>query len=43
MPGDIVLADHGFTIEDTVYRAEVKLPAFTKGKKQLSAMEVESS
>ena len=46
MPGDIVLADRGFTIEDTVkrlYCAEVKLPAFTKGKKQLSAMEVESS
>ena len=34
MPGDIVLADRGFTIEDTVkrlYCAEVKLPAFTKG------------
>ena len=46
MPGDIVLTDRGFTIEDTVkrlYCAEVKLPAFTKGKKQLSAMEVESS
>ena len=46
MPGDIVLADRGFTIEDTVkrlYCAEVKLPAFTKSKKQLSAMEVESS
>ena len=46
MPGDVVLADHGFTIQDTVkqlYCAEVKVPAFTKGKKQLSAIEVESS
>lgn len=46
LPGDIVLADRGFTIEDTVkrlYCAEVKLPAFTKGRRQLSAMEVESS
>ena len=46
MPGDVVLADRGFTIEDTVkrlYCAEMNLPAFTKGKKQLSAMEVESS
>ena len=46
MPGDVVLADHGFTIKDTVkrlYCAEMNLPAFTKGKKQLSAMEVESS
>lgn len=36
MPGDIVLADHGFSIQETVkqlYCAEVKLPAFTKGKK----------
>ena len=46
MPGDIVLVDRGFTIEVSVkklYCAEVKPPAFTKGKKQLSAMEVESS
>ena len=46
MPGDVVLADRGFTIQDTVkqlYCAEVKVPAFTKGKKQLSAIEVESS
>ena len=46
MPGDVVLADRGFTIQDTVkqlYCAEVKVPAFTKGRKQLSAIEVESS
>ena len=46
MPGDIVLADHSFSIQVTVkqlYCAEVKLPAFTKGKKQLSAIDVESS
>ena len=46
IPGDVVLADRGFTIQDTVkqlYCAEVKVRAFTKGKKQLSAIEVESS
>ena len=46
MPSDILLVDRGFMIEDTVkrlYCAEVKLPVFTKGRKQLSAMEVESS
>ena len=46
LPGDIVLADRGFSIQDTVkqlYCAEVKLPPFTKGKRQLSAIEVESA
>ena len=46
MPGDVVLADRGFTIQYTVkqlYCAEVKVPAFTEGKKQLSAIKVESS
>ena len=42
MPGDLVLADQGFNIRDLVagYRAEAVLPAFTKGKSQLSAKEV---
>ena len=45
LPGDYVLADRGFDIGDSVgfYCAEVKLPSFTKGKKQLSAKDVEQS
>ena len=45
LPGDYVLADRGFDIEDSVgfYCAQVKLPAFTKGKAQLSAADVEKS
>ena len=45
LPGDYVLADRGFDIRDSVgfYYAEVILPSFTKGKKQLSAKEVEKS
>nr|XP_047122674.1 uncharacterized protein LOC124806102 [Hydra vulgaris] len=43
-PGDVVLADRGFNIADSVglMCAEVKIP-FTKGKKQLSAVDVEST
>lgn len=42
LPGDIVLADCGFTIGDSVgfYCASLKMPTFTKGKSQLSAYEV---
>ena len=44
-PGDIVLADRGFTLTDELALRGCKLivPAFTKGKKQLSAKEVEES
>ena len=40
LPGDQVLADCGFNVQDSVglYCAEVKLPHFTRGKKQLSKM-----
>jgi len=40
-----VLADRGFDIKDSVglYCATVTLPAFTKGKKQLSGIEVEQT
>ncbi len=40
----LVLADRGFTVQDAVglYCAEVKMPAFTKGKKQLSQQEVDT-
>jgi hypothetical protein len=45
LPGDIVLADRGFDIKESVglYCAEVKIPAFTKGKKQLSPLELEAT
>ena len=38
LPGDVVLADRGFDIQDSVacYYAEIKIPDFTKGKKQLA-------
>jgi len=45
LPGDVVLADRGFTIQDSVglLCAEVKHPPFTRGKPQLSKLEVDSS
>ena len=45
LPGDIVLADRGFNISDSVGMVQAKLhiPAFTKGKDQLSAEEVEET
>ena len=45
LPGDVVLADRGFNIQEAagMYCAEVKIPPFTKGKKQLSKMEVDSA
>ena len=45
LPGDNILADRGFDIQDNValYCTDVKLPAFTKGKNQLSAINVENS
>ncbi|XP_065902961.1 uncharacterized protein [Dysidea avara] len=45
LPGDVVLADRGFDIAESVamMQAQLHIPAFTKGKQQLSAMEVEST
>jgi len=45
LPRDIVLADQGFDIADSVGAMQVTLhiPAFTKGKSQLSAAEVEQT
>ncbi len=42
IPGDIVFADRGFSISDSVAMMQVSLhiPAFTKSHSQLSAMEV---
>ena len=40
LPGDLILADRGFNIHESagLYCAEVKLPPFTRGKKQLKLM-----
>lgn len=45
LPGDIVLADRGFDISDSVglHQAKLHIPAFTKGKDQLSAVEIEET
>ena len=44
-PGDVVLADRGFTVSDdlAIYGAKLEIPAFTTGKQQLSQREVELS
>ncbi|XP_066932168.1 uncharacterized protein [Clytia hemisphaerica] len=44
-PGDVVLADRGFTLQESaaLYCAEIVIPAFTKGKSQLSMKEVDTS
>ena len=45
LPGDIVLADRGFDIAEAVgmIQASLHIPAFTKGKDQLSAIEVKET
>ena len=45
LPGDIILADRGFSVQETasLYCAEVKVPSFTKGKAQLSKYEVDTT
>ena len=45
IPGDVILADRGFDISDSValMQAELHIPAFTKGKNQLSPLEVENT
>ena len=44
-PGDLVMADRGFTIEESVwyYQAKLAIPAFTKGKDQLDPVDVEKT
>ncbi len=44
-PGDLILADLGFTVEEDIelHGAKLEIPAFTRGKKQLSQKEVEMS
>ena len=45
LPGDLLLADRGFTVEESVdmYCAEVKIPPFTRGKKQIRRFEIDTS
>jgi hypothetical protein len=45
LPGDMVLADRGFDVSESVsfYQAKLAMPAFMKGKDQLSPVEVEDS
>ena len=45
LPGDMVIADRGFTIAESVGLKQAKLviPAFTKGKSQLDPVDVEKT
>ena len=45
LPGDVVLADRGFDVADSValYGATLDIPAFTRGHDQLSAEDVEAT
>lgn len=42
---DVILADRAFDIQESVglYYAKIKIPAFTKGKPQLSGIEAEQT
>lgn len=44
-PGDVILADHGFTIEEDIalHGGKLLIPSFTRGKAQLSQEDVECS
>lgn len=45
LPGDLVLAGRGFTIQDEVmyYQAKLNITAFTKGKTQLDPIDIEKT
>ena len=45
LPGDIVMVDRGFNIEESVrfYQAELAIPSFTRGKAQLHPLDVEKT
>lgn len=45
LPGDLVLADRGFTIQELLMfkHAQLAIPAFTRGKDQLDPVEVEET
>ena len=44
LPGDLILADRGFTVHESVwyYGAQLNIPAFTRGK-QLDPVDVETT
>ena len=43
--GDLILTDRGFTVADdlALYGAKLEIPAFTRGKQQLSQKDIEYS
>jgi hypothetical protein len=45
IPGNLVLADRGFTVHESVQfrQAKLSIPAFTKGKDQLHPADVEQT
>ena len=45
LPGDVIVADRGFTCDEyaCIAFAEVKIPPFTKGKKQLEKVQLDWS
>ena len=45
VPGDVVMADRGFTVAESVgmRQARLVIPAFTKGKSQLDPVDVEKT
>ena len=45
LPGDLVLADRGFTFQESMglYCAELKIPEFTRGKSQLEQKSVDET
>ena len=45
MPGDVVMADRGFTVAESVgmRQARLVIPVFTKGKSQLDPVDVEKT
>ena len=45
IPGDVVMADRGFRVEEyfAMQQCRLMVPDFTRGKKQLTAAEIESS
>ena len=45
LPGDLVLAERGFTVHESIwyYQASLNIPAFTKGKSHLDPIDVEKT
>lgn len=45
VPGDLVLADRGFTVHESVHfrQGKLNIPAFTKGNDQLDPADVEQT